>query len=196
MRPTRNRKPLGRRIRATVLAIAATTVLAACNSSSGQTIQPLTTDSATTIPATVAPTTTSTALTGDAAIIAVDKAENDLFFEVASKSPVNPADPRIPLLAAGKELGIVRNSLTVLALKRQHNVGSYVLTGSRVAERNGTGTTVIVLSCVTDGIGVADDATGQVVTPAANTKSLINDRLELINGKWMVTDGGVRSPAC
>jgi hypothetical protein len=115
---------------------------------------------------------------------------------VASASPINPADPRIPQVDAGKQLAMDRNSLTVLSLQRRHDVGTYTLTDARIAERNSTGTVVVVLACGTDGISVVSDATGEIVTPASNNQSLLNLQMTLMDGRWMETDSGQRSPTC
>jgi predicted small lipoprotein YifL len=184
----------------TLLVITAAMFLAGCGSSGGQTLPPSTRSTGSTTTndptTTVAATTTTTVLSGDAAMIAAQKLESDTFFDVASHVPVNPLDPRISQVAAGKQLGNVRNSLTVLELKRHHDVGTFTLADARVAERNSTGTIVVVLACGTDDIAEVSDTTGQIISPAANTSSLINTQVSFLNGHWIVTDSGVRSPTC
>jgi hypothetical protein len=184
----------------TLLVIAAAMLLAGCGSSGGQTLSPTTRSTGSTTTndptTTVAATTTTTVLSGDAAMIAAQTRQSDTFFLVASQDPVNPLDPRISQVAAGEQLGNVRNSLTVLSLKRHHLVGTYTLTDQRVAERNSTDTIVVVLACGTDDIAEVSDATGQIITPAADTMSLINTQVSLIKGQWIVTASGVRSPTC
>lgn len=190
-----------RRLCNTLVAIAAAALLVGCGSSRGQTLPPstrsadstTTSDPTTTVAAT---TTTSTVLSGDAAMIAAQTRQSDTFFVVASQVPINPLDERMSKVAAGQELSDVRNSLTVLSLKRHHLVGTYSLANQRVAERNSTGTVVVVLACGTDDIAEVTDATGEVITPAANTRSLINTQVSLIKGQWIVTASGVRSQSC
>ncbi|MDQ1392857.1 MAG: hypothetical protein QOF30_1834 [Acidimicrobiaceae bacterium] len=183
-----------------LLVVAAAALLVACGSSKAQTLPPLTASapgSTTKVEQVVGQsTTTTTVLTGDAAIIAAAINSDNTYFVVASSSPVNPNDPRISQVDAGKQLGMDRNSLTVLALQRRHDVGTYSLTNGRVAERNSTGTVVVVLACGTDGISVVSDATGETVTPAPYRRSLINLQMTLVSGRWMETDSGERSPTC
>ncbi len=189
------------RIGAFALCVAA--LFTACGSTSGSTITPLkttassattstSTPSAVTTTAPVAPTTT--ALSGDAAIFAADRSQADAYFAVASENPINVADPRIPQYASGKQLVDLRAALNQFYFRHVHLVGTYKGAQYRVAQRNGN--TVLVLSCDTDTTAVVDNATGQIVEPAANKSALINTRLELINGRWMVTDSGQRSPTC
>jgi hypothetical protein len=188
-----------RRLRSTLVAIAAATLLVGCGSSRSQTLPPSTRSAGpttTNAPPTTVAATTTTVLSGDAAMIAAQTRQSDTFFLVASQVPINPLDQRMSKVAAGQELSDVRNSLTVLSLKRHHLVGTFTLANQRVAERNSTGTIVVVLACGTDDIAEVTDATGEVITPAANTRSLINTQVSLINSQWIVTASGVRSQTC
>lgn len=184
-------------------ALCAAALFNGCGSTSGSTITPLktTVSSAaisTTAPSAVTTTTvaapTSTALSGDAAIFAADQAESEAYFAVASENPINVADPRIAQYAAGKQLVNLRAALNQFFVRHVHLVGTYKGAQYRVAQRDGS--TVLVYSCDTDTTAVVDNTTGQIIEPAANKSALINTRLDLINGRWMVTDSGQRSPTC
>ncbi len=185
-------------LRHVALALAATVILAACGSSSGNTITPLkTTPTTAGTPTTtsVAPTTTSsTGLTGDAAIFAVVQNELQTYSAIASGNPINVADPRMAQYAAGKQLVNLRAALNQFYFHRQHVVGTTKGDQYRVLQR--TAVAVLVLSCDFDTSAVVDNTTGQVVQPPANRSALINTELDLINGQWMVTDAGQRSPTC
>ena len=199
MNPT-NRTP---RLRDTVLAVtAAAILLAACGSSSGNTITPLKTTptvaGASTTTTVRPPSTTvvqsTTVLTGDAAIIAADQAASATFISLAKANPVDPSDPGLAKHAAGKQLVNQRAILNMYFFHQHHLVGEY--TGSQYRVVQHIGNSAVVLSCDLDMTAVVDNTTGQVVTPAPNKGALANTRLDLVNGQWMVTDAGIRSPTC
>jgi len=196
MSANRRRHPA---LRSTLLAVATAAILAACGSSSGNTITPLKTtpttagDPTTAVVSVPPPSTTTTAPTGDAAIIAVFMASNQTFFDLARHFPVNPGDPKLARYSSGKQLNFQRQSLTLLSIKNQVDTGTYTIEQPRIDQH--LGNAAVVIACSTDGIAVTDARSGLVVTPATNTRAVINDRLDFINGTWMVTDAGVRSGA-
>lgn len=195
MRPSH--QPPG--LRNTLLALVAAAILAACTSSSGNAITPLkatpTTVGATATTTTaVDPMTTTTLPTGDSAIIAVDRAAANSFIAAGSSNPVQPGYPELVLYVSGKQLATDRELLTQLGLDRRHYVGTYVQTNFVVAQH--IGDQAVVLSCAMDDTAVVDNASGVIATPSPHSRQLVNDMLTLINGKWMVTDKGVRSPTC
>jgi hypothetical protein len=187
-----------------IAVIIAMALLAACGTSSGKGITPLKTTTSVNVTnvTTADPPTTTTLVTSDAAAVAADQAEIALYFQVASQNPINPADPRLATSSMGQALGYHRNQLTVLNLKRQHDVGSFLPTQSRVTQRNTTGLpaghamAVVVASCAIDTIAVVDDASGQIVTPATNSREPITERLDLVDGHWLVSETGTGSGKC
>lgn len=187
-----------------VFAVALATILAACTSSGGNAITPLKTTPTTPSQGTAVadPSTTSTLVTSDAAIFAAYQAQIALFYQVASQNPVNPADPRLPTLEMGQALSYDRTQLTGLGIKRQHDVGAFVVTQLKVTNRSGTGLptgdveAVVVTSCAFDTIAVVDDTSGAVVTPATNSRYAVEERLDLVNGHWIVSQTGQGSGTC
>src|SRR5579884_4124894 len=178
--------------------------LVACGSSGGKAITPLNVTS-TTSNATIATTTdltTTTLLTSDAAAISALQNEVNVFFQAASANPVDPANPSLATVETGEALSYARTQLTGLSLKHEHNTGNFVLTDASVTQRNTSGLpsgdveAVVVSACATDSIGVAADATGSVVVPATNSRDPIKDRLDLINGRWMVSETSTPSGTC
>jgi chromosome condensin MukBEF complex kleisin-like MukF subunit len=95
---------------------------------------------------------------------------------------------------SSKELARDRETLTQLGLDHEHYLGAYTQTHYVVSQL--IGDQAVVLSCAQDDSAVVDNATGKIVEPSPHTQNLVNDLLQLINGQWMVTDAGVRSPTC
>jgi hypothetical protein len=203
MHPRSNQKPPGTALRAIVLALALATILVACTSS-GNAINPLKTTPTTPSQGTAVadPSTTSTLVTSDGAIFSAYQAQIALFYQVASQNPVNPADPRLPMVEMGQALSYDRTQLTGLGIKRQHDVGAFVVTQFKVTQRNVTGLpagdaeAVAVTSCAFDTIAVVDDSSGAVITPATNSRYSVEERLDLVNGRWMVSQTGQGSGTC
>ena len=194
-----------RQLRTVFVAVLVALSLAACSSSSDSGVTPLKTVPSTapsSIASSITPsstpvsvpaaTTTTAAPTGDDGIIAVFLASENTFFDVARHYPVNPADPRLAKYEAGKQLDSDRQSLTVLSLKHEVDVGPYtILTAPAPWVEQRAGNAVIVAACSVDSIAVADGATGAILEPATNTRAVIHGRLDLMNGTWMVTEAGV-----
>jgi hypothetical protein len=188
-------------IAAVGLVIAA--LFAACGSSGSKAVAPLrTTPIIVGTTTTVDLPTTTTVVTSDAAAIDADRSDNALFFEIASQNPVNPADPRLAIELMGSALSYDRNTLTVLSVKREHDIGSFVVTQSSITQKTtaglpaGDAEAVVVSSCAIDTVAVVADATGAVVTPASNSRDPINDRLDLVNGHWIMSESGLGKGTC
>ena len=184
-----------------VIAATLVVMVPACASSKGKAITPLTAPRNQTT-STADPVTTTTLVNTVGAAIAADQTEIATYFQIASANPVNPADPRLAMVSMGKALSYHRNQLTILSLKRQHDVGTFIPTQSTVTQRNTAGLpagdveAVVVSSCAIDTIAVVDDDSGQVVTPATNSRDPITERLDLVNGHWLVSETGTGSGTC
>lgn len=183
----------GRRV--VVFTVVAVAVIVGCSSPkrSGSALKAVTPTSGVTSTTTVDPTTT-TVVTSDAAIIAADHVALQAYITAGSVDPVDPSDPALASYEAGTQLSRDRNLLTGLSLSHEHYIGTYGVTDSVIAQH--VGNQAVVLSCATDDTAVVDDSTGTIATPSPNSQKLINDLMELVNGRWMLTDSGVRSPTC
>lgn len=188
------------RLRMTLIAIVTALVLvAACSSGGGAAIIPVKAAPTTTVvPMTTtttnpATTTTDPALS-DSAIIAADQDAVAAFNAAGSSNPVQPGYPALAMYVAGKQLATDRELLTELVITHEHYVGTYTQTNYVVAQL--IGDQAVVLSCAIDDTADASNTSGTIETPSPHSRNLVNDLLEFMSGRWVVTDEGVRSPTC
>jgi hypothetical protein len=129
-----------------------------------------------------------------AAVLDAYQASWNDYLAVATHFPVNPLDPRLAHHMSGKELVFIQTQLTRAELQGQYLRGT--VDTSHAYVKGISGTDAVVVDCDLDQTAVWNGKTNQVATPAGTGRTLINARVDLVNGVWKVTDQSTVSEGC